>query len=528
MYKLMVVDDENIVIESVKHIVEKEINNIEVVHTARSGRMAIEKARNQSVDIILMDIKMPGINGLEAITEIKKMHPDIKFIIVSAYEHFEFAKEAVKIGVSEYLIKPVLKNKLIEILAKVTDELDEEREKQNLELETKEKMDKMLPIIEHGFIYSLLLAQGHKVDISRYKSLFNINTPYGCILLLTFKDMRSKNADIINLKDGLQIQKFYEYLRDNMKFNFKCLVGPVILDRVIVYIAQDNDDIYKQKVYTIGVLENLISKLISKFKVTIKAGIGNVHSDENIMISYQEALKAINFRDNEILTHIDDAAYNMDNLNLNIMTEELEIISAIEKGDTERSISILNDLLNKYKNTAVEQNLKNKLIEIMVFANKIAMENIIDSDSYLQNSDYINDIMNCSNQQEMHSFCIEKIRYITNGIRRLKKKNISTIVDKANTIINERFSEKLSLLDISKELGMSPQYFSKLFKDEMNINFIDQLTAVRIEHAKKLIKQGNYSIKEVCYMSGYSDPNYFSRLFKRHVGVSPSTLFKQQ
>ena len=103
-----------------------------------------------------------------------------------------------------------------------------------------------------------------------------------------------------------------------------------------------------------------------------------------------------------------------------------------------------------------------------------------------------------------------------------KKKKISSIVDKANKIIDERFSSELTLDDISQELSISPQYFSRLYKDEMGINFIEKLTKRRIDNAKKLIEEGEYSIKEICYMCGYSDPNYFSRLFKKHEGISPS------
>ncbi len=122
---------------------------------------------------------------------------------------------------------------------------------------------------------------------------------------------------------------------------------------------------------------------------------------------------------------------------------------------------------------------------------------------------------------------IEKIGAIARGISRSKQRTIGIIVDKANKIISERFSEDLTLDEISKELYISPQYFCRLYKQEMGVNFIEKLTSVRIENAKKLMERGEYSIKEICYMSGYSDPNYFSRLFKKFEGVSPSTYQKQ-
>ncbi|MGB4649708.1 MAG: response regulator, partial [Acetivibrionales bacterium] len=116
MYSLMVCDDEQIMIESVRHIVEKEFSNVRIIETARSGREAIEKTLTIKPDIILTDIKMPGINGLDAIKEIKKVHNDVKIVIVSVYEFFEYAKQAVELGVSEYLIKPVKKERLVDTL----------------------------------------------------------------------------------------------------------------------------------------------------------------------------------------------------------------------------------------------------------------------------------------------------------------------------------------------------------------------------------------------------------------------------
>ena len=123
--------------------------------------------------------------------------------------------------------------------------------------------------------------------------------------------------------------------------------------------------------------------------------------------------------------------------------------------------------------------------------------------------------------------CIEKISYIATKIKQVNAHGIGVIVDKANEIIKTRFGQEITLDGISKELCISPQYFSRLYKEQMGKNFIDQLTDVRIENAKKLMKQGELSIKEISHLSGYSDPNYFSRLFKKREGVSPSTFFNK-
>jgi len=203
------------------------------------------------------------------------------------------------------------------------------------------------------------------------------------------------------------------------------------------------------------------------------------------------------------------------------------LISAIEKGDSQLCINILSDIFNKYSNFFEQEGLRSRLIEMMIVAHRVAIENGIDNDKYIEYSKYISQILACSSKEEFEQICMERIRYIACKISSGRERTIGIIVDKANKIINERFHQELALDDISKELYISPQYFSRLYKQEMGINFIEQLTLIRMKNAKKLMEQGNYSIKEICYLSGYSDPNYFSRLFKKFEGVSPSAYQKQ-
>ena len=522
MYKLMVVDDEQITIESVKYIVEKEIEKIKIISTATSGRMAIEQAHLERPDIVMMDIRMPGINGLEAVREIKKIHNNVKFVIVSAFEYFEFAQQAVELGVTEYLTKPVNKSLIIDTLNKITLELDKEKLRFDLEIKNQEKMKKMLEVVEHSCIYSLLLSQGRRVNINKYKEIFDISGEKGYIFILQVKT-ESYGEDNVGLNDSVEMYKFYGYFRDCLKRKNKCIIGPMMLDRVVVYMPQDVRDEYQQRVIAIGYLENILKMLSEKHSGQYKIGIGSVKEDDNILISYQEAIKALNYSSSENkAVHIEDVAMQSSNTNFDIFADEQKLIDLIEKGDEQASTSLLNDIFNRYPGFYTRENIRNRLVELMVVAHRIAIENGIKNDSYLEYSNYINQILSCDSSDNFRSMCLGKIRYIANKVQMTKKKKISSIVDKANKIIDERFKSELTLDDISKELCISPQYFSRLYKDEMGINFIEQLTKRRIDNAKRLIEEGEYSIKEICYMSGYSDPNYFSRLFKKHEGISPS------
>ncbi len=527
MYSLMVCDDEYIVIESVKHIVENEFSDIRIVETARSGREAIEKTRKIRPDIILTDIRMPGITGLDAVREIKKIHNDVKFVIVSVYEYFEYAKQAVELGVSEYLIKPVKKESLVATLKRITRQLDEERKKYDQEIETKEKIEKMMSAAEHGFIYSLLLYQAHNTDIGKYKKeFFDMQNDAGYIFIMTF-NRKGEQDNSKHLGEAAYIQQFYTFFKDRLKYKNKCIVGPVMLDRVVVYVAKAHEDPYQQRVQAMACLEDIVDEMEKRYDHEFTIGIGKVHSDQEIMTSYQEALKALQCKEGGKILHIDDIAPGVSNAAFEILAEENKLIEGIENGDVQRCLTVLTDIFRKNPGFYEQEELRYTLVEMMVAVHRTALENGMDDDKYLEYGQYIKQMLSCGSKEDFEQLCVERVRRIAGSIGAIRKKTISNIVNKANSIIEERFSQELTLDEISKELYVSPQYFSRLYKNEMGVNFIERLTAARIDNAKKLMRENVLSIKEICFLSGYSDPNYFSRLFKKHEGVSPTEYLKQ-
>lgn len=156
MYKIMIADDEGIVIDALKFIIQKNFGDSCVIESAKSGRSVIELAETFRPDIALMDIQMPGINGIEAMKEIRKENTNIIFVVISAFDKFDYAKEAINLGVLEYVNKPIEQNKIVEILKRAMKMVDGERERRSNDLRIREKLEIVVPVIETGFIYSVL------------------------------------------------------------------------------------------------------------------------------------------------------------------------------------------------------------------------------------------------------------------------------------------------------------------------------------------------------------------------------------
>jgi two-component system response regulator YesN len=298
-----------------------------------------------------------------------------------------------------------------------------------------------------------------------------------------------------------------------------------MLDRVVVYVAQSIDDLYRQRVQSITCIEDIMHLLEEKYDIEFKAGIGRIRNDQDIMVSYQEALRALNCNEGGRIVHIDDIAPNIYDVGYEIVTQEHKLIIGLENGDVQKCLTILSDTFRKYPNFFGQENIHYRIIEMMAAVRRVATENGIND--RIEPGYYMKKILCCKSGEEFEQTCTEEIRHIACEISARKKSNIGKIVEKTNLLISERFHQDMNLDDISKELHISPQYLSRLYKNETGENFIERLTSVRIENAKKLMKESKYSIKEICYMSGYCDPNYFSKLFKKHVGISPTDYQKQ-
>ena len=170
----MLADDESIVIEALKFIIEKSFGEQCEVQYAKTGRSVVELAADFRPDIAFMDIQMPGINGIEAMREIQSFNPSIIFVVMSAYDKFDYAKQAIDLGVLEYLTKPVEREIIEKTLKKAMNLIDSRREKRSNDLKIKEKLEIVVPFIENGLIYSLLFGENDALTVKKYRDLLSV------------------------------------------------------------------------------------------------------------------------------------------------------------------------------------------------------------------------------------------------------------------------------------------------------------------------------------------------------------------
>lgn len=519
MLKLMVVDDEQIVLDAVRFIIEHDTAAFTLVATAKSGREAILKAEQVLPDLILMDIKMPGINGLEAIREIRQRLPGMKFIVISAYEQFQYAREAIELGVLDYIVKPLKRQTLVEKLSLTAAALDSEKTKRQRDLENMEKLEKLLPVLEQGFIHAILLHRELGGEIEKYRDLFDLSASHAYMLVLEFHDPNAVGSDNA-IGSGILGQNLLPTVYDLLKKHPVVLVGPMIVNRIVACImTSDASHEYGQRLSAINRAAEVADALSKITDLVCCIGIGGLRPVNEMGASMDEAIRALHQLPEGGIMHIMDV--NPDALlprDLNHL--ERLLTEKIEYGEAGELDTVLDQVFSSVD--LKEMQCRNKLIEWVVVAHRIAMENNVQEDSLLNYQTYLAEMPPFSETQRFQDWCMRRFQLLASRIHAVRLGKTSKIIEAARKMMDTEYPNEISLESISSHVNISPRYFSKLFKEETGTNFIDYLTNLRMNRAKELMTGTDKSIKEICYAVGYADPNYFSRLFKKQTGLSPT------
>ncbi|PHV69409.1 DNA-binding response regulator [Sporanaerobium hydrogeniformans] len=527
MYRIMLADDEGIVINSLKFIIEKHFKDECVIEFAKTGRHVIELAERFRPDIAFMDIQMPGINGIEAIKEIKKVSPSTLFIVLSAYDKFEYAKEAIHLGVLEYLNKPVNQKVIVEIIEKAIHLINKQREQRNHDLMVKEKLEIVVPIIESGLIYAILFQEECPEDRLQYHELLGIKEEYGYVMVLEYGDVIEKGNLTNVVGASVKAQSFSYTLREIIKQYFDCVIGANMTNKTVIFVPFGKSQLeYSDRINIIEKAREMLVRLRQKIEVEFRIGIGKVKDLERLVESYREAVTAMKNSKGKV-AHFNDLPSNSIYIEEYPVELEQTLLNTICRGrfaaartETEHYFE---QLIRNYPSCEAE--IKLKILEIVLHSEQKVFSSQGMVYDFRNRKNYLSDMTEIDSYELLKKWFLQKISEICTEVNTKKKDQSTLCIEKAKAYIQKHYAKDISLDEVSREVDISPYYFSKLFKEVTGENFIEYVTDIRIENAKRLLDRG-ISIKEVGIEVGYSDPNYFSRIFKKIVGLTP-TEFKE-
>lgn len=506
MYKLLIVDDEQIEREGLKAILQHGLPDI-VIEQAKNGNMAVQLAEEFRPDLILMDVKMPGINGLEAVELISASLPSVKFIMVTAYDTFDYARKAIKLGVKDYLLKPSKASEIVTTVQRVLHLIEEERKTEETSELQRTALQKVLPIIETDIVTQLLFDHVHEVHLDELVGLLGVRTA------------SEKYAMTVLLPPGEE--SCYTAIKDKVRKMGSGWVGAMYGRQIPIIVFPEADRSYRSQ--AVSMARELLAVAKAGGHDGWFVGIGSVcESLDQIRQSYQEALMAsidpslpvkYRFYEDTPVLGVTRDGYAVKQL-------EQQLFDRIRLGQWEQVRNDLMDFIRRYENEGAGLlHAQQRVLELLWIASRVLLEMGIEIDTPMfsfQAQDY-------RQLRAESELLLERMRKCySEHHARLEPDTIQQI----KQYIADHSHEDISLEAIGRMVGLSPFYISKMFKEQLGINYIDFLTECRIKKAIKLMSDPGLSLKEITYMVGYHDPNYFSKVFKKMCEVSPTEYRK--
>ena len=263
---------------------------------------------------------------------------------------------------------------------------------------------------------------------------------------------------------------------------------------------------------------HIIVSMEEEFGYRVIIGIGGIKVLNNIHISYEEAIRCLRYRGNRNVVEIRDIEEEEISREAYVELEE-RFLKKVRLGSAD-AVDIFTALMDAMRTLRLEKK-RNKIYGLIIMADREARSDSKDEMEYISVERILEETKEL-NSNELEKWAYNRVEYILNSARSNRIFRKSEGVKNAIRYLEENYMDQVNLEDISRYIGISPQHLSKTFKEETGMNYIEWLTKLRIENAKKFLTEEKSTVKEVCYMVGYNDPNYFSRIFKKIEGVSPT------
>lgn len=526
--KIFLVEDEVVIRKAIKNSIDWEKEGYQFVGEASDGELAYPMILKEKPDILITDIKMPFMNGLELSRMIKQELPDIKILILSGYDDFEYAKEAIQIGVTDYLLKPISSEKLLQVLQKLNEQIKQEREERELlksyQEETKEKGN-----IERQKFFNRII----RGEIS-FGSAIQVGKEYGidlsaqCYNILLFKVFSAIGQEVSS-EEIWSVCENIEHQVSNLDGVYSFRRGA---DGWAFLLSADNEE--QMELRQKGLCILLKDRMSSEKRMEYFGGIGkSVERIRNLKQSYHMAEK--NFAErftrnmNQILSEDDLQVTYSDKLDVEDfggIGKSREMIERFLNSGTKEEVSeFVAVYIKRHAKSGLQSTMMRQYIimdiyiVVMSFCERMSLEDgrLKEELETLQGSIYKQNTQEEINQYMSYLLGVAiDIRDSVSGQR------YSDVIAASKEIIAEEYmSDEISLNVVATKVGMSPSYFSSIFSKEVGKTFVEYLTETRMKKATELLMCSNLKTSEIGYEVGYKDPHYFSYIFKKTQGCSP-------
>jgi len=516
MKKLLLVDDERSFVESLALLIKRELSDeFEVVGFASTGREAIERTSTLSPDIVIMDLRMPGISGLDAIREMRSRGASPIFILVTAYERFDTALEAVSLGVADYLLKPVSKDRLFLSLRTAALAIDRRNELDRRIIEQQEREEGLRALVEASFLQAIMLGERSPAELAKYLSALGLEAGRALIGAASFLSPAAHDS-------ADDVRPRYDAFCRTIRYKSRALAGPLVSGHCAVFLPlQAGEEPEEARAAIGGALEAAHGPEIARGR--IKLAFGPPVELRDSALAWAQAIRSLmggapptgkELRELAVPAAGPPAAEGLYDWDEAFLAAVSELSPARASLALERLCLPLAPLI------FVPEGQRFRMAALLGAAYRLLARREVIDEAEAEASFFLGDIAKAEDGQSLCLALRARLSSLTEAIARNPRR--TDPVQRAVAYIAANFDKQITLESTADALAISTNRLVRLLVAEMGRGFSELLIERRMEKAKELLSMPGAVIKQVSQACGYADQNYFSRLFKKKTGLTPS------
>ncbi|HHW21368.1 MAG TPA: response regulator [Clostridiaceae bacterium] len=530
LLKVLIVDDEYLVRNLLKNCINWREIGYDVVGEASNAHEALDLVEQLHPDVIFTDIYMPFMDGLEFGKIVFERYPTIKIIVLTGYEEFEYAKKSVKIGIADFLLKPINDDEIRKVALNIKAKIESERNQREEYARMKNQLEENLPYLKEKMLNSIIHNTYDTGSINQQLDYFHIKLNPDHVQIAVIEPSIPDNEDNSGEEERLVLnmqclELVSRYFRDDQYVN-------VFIDNNQNIVAYNSE----KDLEFADCLEPLRNLIINKLKCNICIGIGNIYNHmSRAKASYKEACDALKYKiiagKNQIISYSDinfhrPGTHTIQNDNMDSLA--FYIKAGIRKKAQEFIEAAFSESLHNGANIGIEtiRVLASGILSVIL---NVITELEIPLSDIFPNSQPFEQIFRIDTLPEMKEYLLKLSENAVNIITNIQNKKVNQAIEDIKNYMHENMSDPdMSLSHTAKKFFMNGSYLSRIFKQETGYTFVEYLTKIRMEKAIKLLKETDMKAYQVAESVGISNPHYFSICFKKWTGVSVNDFKKTE
>jgi len=527
LLKLLIIDDEYLVRSLLQNCMDWKELGYEIIGEAAGAQEGLELVDRLMPDVIFTDICMPFMDGIEFSKIVYERYPLIKIVVLTGYGEFDYAKRSIKIGIADFLLKPINDDEIRKVALNIREKIESERNYRTEYNRLKKHLEENKPFLRERTLNQLLQHSFRREDVLHKIDYLNIKINLDYIQVAVIDVFHVDTAEDIGEEEKLllkmeSIEMVEHYFRDDVYIN-------VFFDnsqKIVVLNSEKAVDITE-------CLEDIKSMLINKLKCFVCIGIGNPYNSvEKLNISYKEACNALDYKviagKNQVINYCD---INFSQEQFSAQNDQIDTFTFyLKAGMRTKAFELLDIIFNESamgKNSRIESIRVTASSIVSVVLGVISEMGMSISDIFTLSGQPFDEVFRIDTFPDMKNYLKDLINSTVEKIENMQTKKVNLAVKQVRDYIDENLTNsELSLSSTAKGFYMNMSYLSRIFKQETGQTFVEYLTKARMEKAMKLLRETDLKAYQIAENIGIIDPHYFGICFKKYTGVSVNDFKK--